>query len=269
MLPMKYFADRRFSVGSGVITTSFFMLFGWFFLFGLYLQFARGYSPLEAGLATLPSAATFVLVSPRSAQIAERIGAGRTMSAGFLLVGLGMAAMGLVSVDSQYLVLVLGMVLLSAGMAIVAAPATGSIISAVPLNRAGVASAVNDTTRELGGALGIAVFGSIANSAYRSNIDTGGLDVAASTRTAAEESIGEAIDAVSRDGGGGTQAIIERAASAFTNAFNVTSWVAVAIAVVAAAIVARTFTRTKEQAAIETFDATPFDVEPVPVGASE
>jgi MFS transporter, DHA2 family, integral membrane protein len=269
MLPMKYFADRRFSVGSGVITTSFFMLFGWFFLFGLYLQFARGYSPLEAGLATLPSAATFVVVSPRSAQIAERIGAGRTMAAGFVLVGLGMAAMGLISVDSQYLVLVLGMVLLSAGMAIVAAPATGSILSAVPLNRAGVASAVNDTTRELGGALGIAVFGSIANSAYRSSIETGGLDVAGSTRTAAERSIGEAIDAVSRDGRGDTQAIIERAASAFTDAFNVTSWVAVAIAVVAAAIVARTFTRTKEQAAIETFDTTRFDVEPVPVGATE
>ena len=82
---MKYFADRRFSVGSGVITTSFFMLFGWFFLFGLYLQFARGYSPLEAGLATLPSAAMFVLVSPRSAAIAERIGAGRTMTVGFVL----------------------------------------------------------------------------------------------------------------------------------------------------------------------------------------
>ena len=85
MLPMKYFADRRFSVGSGVITTSFFMLFGWFFLFGLYLQFVRGYSPLEAGLATLPSAAMFVLVSPRSAAIAERIGAGRTMAIGFVL----------------------------------------------------------------------------------------------------------------------------------------------------------------------------------------
>ena len=122
-----------------------------------------------------------------------------------------------------------GMVLLSAGMAIVSAPATGSIISAVPLNRAGVASAVNDTTRELGGALGIAVFGSIVNSAYRSSIDLAGLELSASTRVAAEESIGEAVDAASRSGDGDTPAIIDRAAAAFTDAFNTTSWVAVAI----------------------------------------
>ena len=166
------------------------------------------------------------------------------------------------------------MVLLSAGMAVVAAPATGSIISAVPLNRAGVASAVNDTTRELGGALGIAVFGSIANSAYRSNIDLAGLELSASTRVAAEESIGEAVDAASRSGGGDAPAVIDRAAAAFTDAFNTTSWVAVAIAVVAAVIVARTFTRAKEQEAIETFafdttDDGRLDVVPVAVAAAD
>jgi EmrB/QacA subfamily drug resistance transporter len=70
MLPLSYFADRRFSVGSAVVTTSFFVMFGFFFLFSLYLQFARGYSPLDAGLATLPFAVTIVLVSPRSATLA-------------------------------------------------------------------------------------------------------------------------------------------------------------------------------------------------------
>ena len=213
MLPMSYFADRRFSVGSGVITTSFFILFGWFFLFSLYLQFARGYSPLEAGLATLPSAAAFVIVSPRSAMLAERIGAGRTMAYGFGLVGLGMAVMGGVGVSSPYLLLALGMVLMSAGMAVTAAPATGSIMSAVPLNRAGVASAVNDTTRELGGALGIAVFGSIANSAYRANIDLGGLELPAAATAEAEESIGAAAGAAARAGGAEGAAIVERAAT--------------------------------------------------------
>ena len=133
MLPLTYFADRRFSVGSGVITTSFFILFGWFFLFSLYLQFARGFSPLEAGLATLPSAAAFVIVSPRSAAIADRIGAGRTMAYGFALVAIGMAVMGGVGVDSPYLLLAVGMVLMSAGMAVTAAPATGNILNAVPL----------------------------------------------------------------------------------------------------------------------------------------
>src|SRR4030095_15020634 len=73
MLPMSYFKDRRFSVGSGVITTSFFVMFGFFFLFTLYLQFARGYSPLEAGLATLPFPAAFLHVSPRRADCAHTV----------------------------------------------------------------------------------------------------------------------------------------------------------------------------------------------------
>jgi EmrB/QacA subfamily drug resistance transporter len=269
MLPMKYFADRRFSVGSGVITTSFFVMFGWFFLFGLYLQFARGYSPLEAGFATLPTAAMFILISPRSAALAERIGAGRTMAFGFALVAIGMAGMGLIDVDSPYLYLAVAMMVMAAGMAVVAAPATGSIISAVPLNRAGVASAVNDTTRELGGALGIAVFGSIANSAYRSGIDLDGLELSETTSESAGQSIGEAVDAASRTDGGEGQAIIERAASAFTDAFNTSMWVAVAIAVAATVIVAKTFTRGKEREAVESFDTGQFDVEPIPVGAAD
>ena len=269
MLPMKYFADRRFSVGSGVITTSFFVMFGWFFLFGLYLQFARGYSPLEAGFATLPTAVMFILVSPRSATLAERIGAGRTMAGGFALVAVGMAGMAIVGADTPYPYLALAMMVMAGGMAVVAAPATGSIISAVPLNRAGVSSAVNDTTRELGGALGIAVFGSIANSAYRSGIDLEGLELSAATSEAAERSIGEAVDASTgvTDGQGPT--IIDRAATAFTDAFNTSMWVAVAIAVAATIVVAKTFTRGKDQEAIETFDSELLAVEPVPVGAAD
>ncbi len=81
MLPLDLFRDRRFSVGSGVITAAFFVMFGFFFLMTQYLQFGRGYSPLEAGLASLPLALTFVAVSPRSAALAERYGAPRVMAA--------------------------------------------------------------------------------------------------------------------------------------------------------------------------------------------
>ena len=81
MLPLKFFSDRRFSVGSAVVTTSFFIMFGFFFLFSLYLQFARGYSPLEAGLATLPMALTFIVVSPRSAALVEPPEAATTVAA--------------------------------------------------------------------------------------------------------------------------------------------------------------------------------------------
>ena len=105
MLPMSFFADRRFSVGSAVVTTTFALLFGFFFSFTLYLQFARGYSPLDAGLASLPSAVVLVIVSSRSAAIAERLGSGRAMALGFVLIGIGMVVFTQVGVDTPYLVL--------------------------------------------------------------------------------------------------------------------------------------------------------------------
>jgi DHA2 family multidrug resistance protein-like MFS transporter len=248
MLPLRFFADRRFSVGSGVVTVSFFVMFGFFFLFSLYLQLVRGYSPLDAGLATLPMAATFIVVSPRSAPLAERIGNGRTIALGLFVVGLGMALFSRVGTDTPYVVLALALVLLAAGMAISAAPATGSIMSAVPLAKAGVGSAMNDTTREVGGALGIAVFGSIVNSLYRSNLDLGGLDLPASAAAEIKDSVGGAANAVSQTGVDGG-AVIERAASAFTHAFDQMAVISVAISVAAAVVVLRTFTSAKERAA--------------------
>ena len=193
MLPVSYFSDRRFSVGSATVTVSFFVMFGFFFLFSLYLQFARGYSPLDAGLATLPFAVAFVIVSPRSATLAERIGSGRTIAYGFAVVG---ARHGADGADQRRHAVPRPRrrrwCCSPSGMAIVAAPATSGIMNAVPMSKAGVGSAVNDTTRELGGALGIAVFGSIVNSAYRANIDLGGLGLSPSEVAEAEESIGGA-----------------------------------------------------------------------------
>jgi EmrB/QacA subfamily drug resistance transporter len=248
MLPLRFFADRRFSVGSGVVTVSFFVMFGFFFLFSLYLQLVRGYSPLDAGLATLPMAATFIVVSPRSAPLAERIGNGRTIALGLFIVGLGMVVFSRVGIDTPYVVLALALVLLAAGMAISAAPATGSIMSAVPLAKAGVGSAMNDTTREVGGALGIAVFGSIVNSLYRSHLDLGGLDLPASAAAQINDSVGGAANAVSQTGVDGG-AVIERAAIAFTQAFDQMAVISVAISVAAAVVVLRTFTNAKERAA--------------------
>jgi DHA2 family multidrug resistance protein-like MFS transporter len=268
MLPVSYFSDRRFSVGSGTVTVSFFVMFGFFFLFSLYLQFARGYSPLEAGLATLPFAVAFVIVSPRSATLAERIGSGRTITYGFLVVGAGMVLMSLIGVDTPYLVLVAAMVLLSSGMAIVAAPATSGIMNAVPMAKAGVGSAVNDTTRELGGALGIAVFGSIVNSVYRANVDLGGLGLSASEVAEAEESIGGAAQTAGAVDGPAATGIVERAATAFTDAVNLASVVSVVIVVAAAAIVARTFSRAKETEA-ELAAATRLEADAVPAGELE
>jgi EmrB/QacA subfamily drug resistance transporter len=244
MLPLRFFRDRRFSIGSGVITFGFMVMFGFFFLFSQYLQFARGYSPLEAGAATLPMAATLIVVSPRSAHLTERLGLGRVVTTGFVLLVAGFLVMAMIAPDTPYLVLVLGMVLLGSGMGTSMAPATGAIMSSVPLNKAGVGSAVNDTTREVGGALGIAVLGSIATSAYRGGVGLSTLPVEA--QEAAGESIGAAVGIARQFGSDGGAALVAEASQAFTDAFNTTMLVAAAIGVasaIAAAVAARRIDR--------------------------
>ena len=261
MLPMSFFLDRRFSVGSAVVMTTFGLLFGFFFSFTLYLQFARGYSPLEAGLSSLPSAVALVLVSSRSAGIAERLGSGRAMALGFVLIGIGMVIFTQVGLDTPFLVLVLGMVIFSSGAAVAMAPATGNIMSAVPPAKTGVGSAVNDTTRELGGALGIAIFGSIVNSAYRGGVDLGDLGLPAPLVHSAEQSIGAATGIGAQLGGGKGGTVLERAASAFTDAFNTSMIVSAAIAFVAAAVVLRTLSASREGAAVAAVAASDAELE--------
>jgi EmrB/QacA subfamily drug resistance transporter len=246
MLPISYFRDRRFSVGSAVITTAFFVMFGWFFLFSLYLQFVRGYSPLEAGLATLPLPPVFIIMSPRSTDIAARLGSGRTMALGFLFIAAGMAVLAPVTPETPYLVLAVALVLLGTGISLTTAPGTTSIISAVPMSKAGVASAVNDTTRELGGALGIAVLGSIVNSLYRSRLDLDGLGLPAGATAEAQESVGGAVHASTGLSGGEAGSVVQRAGDAFTEAFSLTAVISLAIAVAAAILVWRTFSTAKE-----------------------
>jgi len=235
MLPLTLFRDRRFSTGSGVITVAFFVMFGFFFLMTQYLQFGRGYSPLEAGLAGLPLALAFVVFSPRSAALAERYGAARVMALGLAVVAVGFGMLTTLTSETPYLVIGSAFAVLGAGMSITAAPATSEIMTSVPLSKAGVGSAVNDTTRELGGALGIALLGSIANTAYRSSIDLDGMQIPAAARATAEESIGAASAIADRVPGGGE--VAAEAASAFTDAFTLTNTVAVGIALAAAAAV--------------------------------
>ena len=248
MLPLRFFQDRRMSVGSGVVTIAFFVMFGLFFMFTFYMQFVRDYSPLSAGLATLPLAIALVAVAPRSAALAARMGSGPVMAIGFVLVAAGFGVLSFVDPSTPYLVLVVALVLLGMGMSLTAAPATGSIMSAVPHHKAGVGSAVNDTTREVGGALGIAVLGSISNAIYRSTIRIDDLPLPPPVRDAAEESLGAATQLARQLPQGGAE-LASRAGSAFTHSFNVTSGVAAALCLVAAAVVARVFSRESELAA--------------------
>ncbi|MGH8985991.1 MAG: MFS transporter [Acidimicrobiia bacterium] len=269
MLPLTLFRDRRFSTGSGVITVAFFVMFGFFFLSTQYLQFGRGYSALEAGLAGLPLALTFVAFSPRSAALAERIGAGRVMALGLLIVAGGFGLLTTLSPETPYLVIAGAFAILGAGMSITVAPATGEIMTSVPLSKAGVGSAVNDTTRELGGAFGIAIMGSIANTAYRSGIDLEGVQIPSGARAAAEESIGAA--SVVADGLPNGGELTTQAAAAFTDAFTMANSIAVGIALAAAATVLAVSRRRSEPAVEESIEEPieAYDLALIPVPVDE
>jgi len=269
MLPLWLFRDRRFSIGSGAITVAFFVMFGFFFLMTQYLQFGRTYSPLEAGLASLPLALVFVAVSPRSAALGERYGANRVMAAGLGIVALGFAVLTTLTTDTPYLVIAAAFATLGAGMGITAAPATGQIMASVPPSKAGVGSAVNDTTRELGGALGIALLGSVANSAYRSSVDLDRLGLPAEAMEAAGESIGAATAVASGLPAGGE--VVARAADAFTNAFALANRVAVAVALATAAAILAWSRRGEPDLAVDLVDRPDpvVDLELAGAGAAE
>jgi hypothetical protein len=168
MLDPHLFRSRGFSAGSATVTLGFFNMFGLFFLLSQYLQFVKAYTPLAAGVRVLPSAFTLMLISPQGPRIVRRFGVRAVITAGFLSAAGGFALMSMADPGTSYPLIAVALVLAAAGIALIMPPASQLIVGSVPLAKAGVGSAVNDVTREVGGALGIAVVGSIVNTVYRS-----------------------------------------------------------------------------------------------------
>jgi predicted MFS family arabinose efflux permease len=172
MLPVTIFRNLRFSAASGAITSAFFALFGFIFLVTQYFQLVRGYSPLEAGLRTLPVAFSIAVASVLAPRIVDRLGTTAVVRAGLVLMATAFVWIAFRSeVDTAYLEIVGQMILLGVGLGATTAPATESIMGSLSPEKAGVGSAVNDTTRELGGTLGVAIIGSVFSSIYVSALD--------------------------------------------------------------------------------------------------
>src|SRR5438105_3049560 len=170
MLDLRFFRNPQFAAATSTITLIFFVMFGMIFTMTQYLQSVLGYSPLGAGARMLPWAVVYMLSAPRSARLVERYGQRVVVSSGLAVVAGGLALLALSGMHANYPLLALSLVVTAAGMGMVTAPSTGAIIASLPLNKAGVGSAVNDTTRELGGALGVAVMGSLVASLYRGDL---------------------------------------------------------------------------------------------------
>jgi EmrB/QacA subfamily drug resistance transporter len=176
LLDPRLFTYRGFAAGTLTITVQFFAFFGFIFLLLQYLQLVVADSPLVAALSMVPLALglmpTARVLAPR---LSDRIGTARASALGLVIAAASFGWLSTLDAGSSYWPLLVGLVPLGAGMALAMTPATAAITDALPREKQGVGSAVNDLARELGGALGIAVLGSVLQSVYRSNLDVTGL----------------------------------------------------------------------------------------------
>jgi hypothetical protein len=170
MLDVTFFKKARFTAAAGAITLVFFSMFGSLFLLTQYFQFVLGYSPLQTGVRMIPFALVMMVVAPLSSKVVQRFGSKITVACGLGLVTIGLLSMVGLQVDSPYSDIFWRLMLMSAGMGLTMAPATESVMGSLPIFKAGVGSAVNDTTRQVGGALGVAVIGSVLATTYGNRI---------------------------------------------------------------------------------------------------
>ena len=245
MLDLTVFKNPRFSAGSGTITIVFFAMFGSMLLMTQYWQLVHGYSPLEAGVRLLPYAATMMVVAPMSARFVERLGTKPIVLIGLSLVITGLLLLSTIASDSPYPVVIGFFMVMAAGMGMTMAPATEAVMGSLPRAKAGIGSAINDTTRQVGGALGVAVIGTIVSSVYSARIvDLGGVFGLSGAEVAQAESSLGAAQGLAQGLGDQAGAFAGAAADGFVDALSVGLRVA-ALAVAVAFVVAWTFLPTR------------------------
>jgi EmrB/QacA subfamily drug resistance transporter len=247
MLDVSFFKNPRFSAASIAVTFVFFALFGSIFFLSQYIQFVLGYSPLQAGAALIPVAVALMVSAPTSSFLVARFGTKAIVTVGLLVVASSLALLSAATTSSGYPLIALVLTLLGLGMGLAMAPATDSIMGSLPREKAGVGSAVNDTTREVGGALGVAILGSILAATYTSaaagsavvkQLGAAGAQ-GAEASAAVTKSIGGAaqvarqlaqLEQLGKIPAGTTQAIIDASNAAFVHAMGHTVLVGAVIA---------------------------------------
>jgi EmrB/QacA subfamily drug resistance transporter len=211
LLDVRLFCNPRFSAASGAIALAFFGLFGFIFMITQYFQIVRGYSTLRAGVATLPFAVVTGAMSPLAIVVMHRIGTKLVVTLGLLTMSSGFVVASTTGLETGYWGrIVVSMVLMAAGLALSVSPATEAIMGALPVSQAGAGSAVNDTVREVGGTLGVAVVGSTLSTVYGPRIvdGLGALHVPAPAISAASDSVAGGLHvALSLPGGAAAQAV--------------------------------------------------------------
>jgi len=172
MLPLYFFKNMSFTGANVALTLVSFGLMGAFFFLGQFLQSVQGYTPFQAGLRLLPMAVVSFISAAGSAKVAERLGTKLTVAIGIFIAAIGFFYLTrIAAVDASYLNIALAMSIASLGMGLTMSPATNSVMGSIPVSQSGIGSAMNNTTRQVGAALGVAILGSILNATYLARID--------------------------------------------------------------------------------------------------
>jgi EmrB/QacA subfamily drug resistance transporter len=230
MLDLKLFRNPGFTGASMAIALTFFALFGSLFFITQYLQFVLGYSALEAGIRVAPVAIGITLGTGASTRLRHRFGTRLTVASGLVIVAAGLLLLSTASDSSAYERVLAALLVLASGMGLAMAPATNSIMGAVPRERAGVGSAVNDTTRQIGGALGVAILGSILSTEYADNLRQAVSDLPPALGGHAQDSVGVTLQIAAQIGGQEGNALAWAARGGFIGAMDTTLYVAAAFA---------------------------------------
>lgn len=220
MLNLEFFKNPRFTAANISITLVFFALFGSLFFLTQYLQFVLGYSALQAGYRVAPIALVLIVVSPITGRLVNRLGNKVLVTVGMSVVALGLWFLSTLTIASGYPHALVALMVLGTGMALAMTPATESIMGSLPLAKAGVGSAMNDTTRQIGGALGVAVLGSVFASTYAATLAPWLARLPAAAASAAQSSVGAAIALGTQAGGTAGAALVAASKTSFIRAMD-------------------------------------------------
>jgi predicted MFS family arabinose efflux permease len=242
-LDVSLFRNPAFSAAAGALGLNFFALLGATFYLVYYMQGVLELTPLQSGAALIPVALGMAVMAPRSSGLAERFGAKAVCAIGFLLIALSFLGVQLLDLDTPIWLLVLILSVQGVGMGAVMAPATESIMSVVPREKAGAGAAVNNSVRQVGGALGVAILGSVLAASYSAHLG-GAVDaLPPAARAEASQSIVATLESVRQveagddaDAARAAADLVEPAKEAFVSAMHVTA-VGTAVAALVAAVI--------------------------------
>lgn len=230
LLDIRVFRNRGLASGSLTLLVMFGIMFGTLLVLFPYLQAVLGWSALRSAVSVLPMALVMLPISAIAPKIAQRIGSRNTM-----LIGVSIFLFGLVmlafqaSVEGGYFSILPGLMAFGLGLGLTMTPATAAITETLPMDKQGVASALNDTSREIGGAVGVALLGSILSAGYRRSVEANLTGVSESIAEQAGAGIASAYSAAA-DAGSQGPAIIEAAQYALVDGWRSSMLVAIVMA---------------------------------------